>query len=93
MAKKSRKHAEKKAWYTCAYLTREGAPARGIHSFVQTYGRASILLEDLSHGMRAMSRGTHAVGVWPGQLAEWDVLHGPVKPLYYVFEGGQVERL
>lgn len=93
MPKTRRKSSEKKGWFTVAYLTREGTPARGIHSFVQTYGRTSVLLEDLVHGMSTFNRGTHAVGVWPGQLTQKDVLSGPTKPLYYVYEGGSVEKL
>ena len=37
--------------------------------------------------------GAYAVAAWPGQLDEWTALKSDIKPLYYVHQGGRLEKL
>ena len=87
----------KRDWYTYAFFTREGQPhpAHRLRNFTRWHGQLSTLLADLSHGMRVedVHRGAHAVAVWPGQLDQWTAMNSDVKPLYYVHEGGRLEKL
>jgi hypothetical protein len=95
MPKAKRKSREKKRWYTYAYMTREGAPAPGHFNFVRHYGQASIMLEDLAGSMRdeRFHKGAYALAIWPGEIDEWEALHGNTKPVYYMYQGGSVEKL
>lgn len=92
-----KKSREKKHWYTVGYVTREGTPApgHGVGNFVRHYMQLSLLREDVVRVMSGpFARGAYAAVVWPGQVGQYEALHDPqVKPLFYVFEGGRVERL
>jgi hypothetical protein len=93
MSSKSSK--AKRRWYTIAYLTREGAPHPAKRSFEQWYRSETILLDDLSHIMSTEigHRGAYVAAAWPGQIGEWEALHGKTKPLFYVYQGGKFDRL
>jgi hypothetical protein len=87
----------KKYWYTYAFFTREGVPHPAHHNqnFTHWYGQSSMLLEDLSHTMKTEigRRGAYAAIVWAGQLDAHAAIHSDAKPLFNVYEGGQVERI
>ena len=95
MPKTKKKGSEKKRWYTIAYLQREGIPAPGHTNFVRVYKSEKILLEDLVYSMshELGHRGAYVASVWPGEIGEWEALHGNTKPVYYVYQGGSVEKL
>lgn len=90
------KTKEKKFWFTVADLTVEGSPhkAAGAHNFTQKYCSHRILREDLQGHMSSemFHRGAYVAAAWPGRLSEWDCLHGPTKPIFYVHQGGRIER-
>jgi predicted GH43/DUF377 family glycosyl hydrolase len=87
----------KRDWYTYAFFTREGAPhpAHRTRNFTRWHGQLSTLLSDLAHTMKTEigHRGAYAAAVWPGQLDEWTAMKSDIKPLYYVHEGGRLEKL
>lgn len=93
MTKKSR---EPRRWYTIAYFTAEGVPhpAHRHDNFTRVYGQLAVHLDTMSRVMRSdvLRRGAHAGAIWPGQLSEWEAIHGDVPPVLYVYEGGRVER-
>jgi hypothetical protein len=96
MSKSRKKSAEKKQWFTVAYLTREGIPHPAHHgNFSRRYQSTRILLEDLVYSMthEISRRGAYVASIWPGEISEWEALHGATKPLYYVFESGIIEKL
>jgi len=94
MARARRKSRAKRRWYTYAYLTREGIPHPGHHNFVQHYGTTDVMLEDLGRGMKlGFGKGAYVIAIWPGQLGEWEAMHGAAKPLYYVYEDGVAQKL
>lgn len=88
---------EKKKWYTVAYLTREGAPhaAHSASNFSQVYKTETVLLEDFVYSMahELGHRGAYVAAVWPGEINQQEALHGATKPVFYVFQGGSIERL
>ena len=88
---------EKKRWFTVAYLTAEGVPhpAHRAGNFTRVYRTPGVLRADLVYSMthELGHRGAAAAAVWAGELSEWEALRGPARPLYYVHQGGQVERL
>lgn len=90
--KKSKRH-----WYTYAFFTAEGVPypAPRLVNFPHYHGQLSALLADLSHTMKTeiVRLGAHVVAVWPGQLDEWTAMKSDIKPLYYVHQGGRLEKL
>jgi len=95
---KSSRSSAKRRWYTTAYLTREGNPHpahQRYGNFSRLYKTVKVLLEDLPYAMNTeiAHRGAYVFVVWQGELSEWEALHGKTKPLYYVFEGGRVEKL
>jgi hypothetical protein len=87
----------KKRWFTIAYVTREGQPhpAHRASNFTRVYRRLDDLLYDLEYAMKSElgHRGAYAAVVWPGQISEWEALHGSTRPLYHVYEGGHRERI
>jgi hypothetical protein len=91
------KSKRKKQWFTVAYFTAEGQPhpAHQHSNFTRVYRSLDVLLEDLGYSMNHElgHRGAYAAAVWPGELSEWEALHSDVKPLYYVHQGGRVERI
>jgi hypothetical protein len=91
------KSKRKKQWFITAYFTAEGQPhpAHRNSNFTRVYRSLDVLLEDLAFSMNHElgHRGAYAVAVWPGQLSEWEALHSDVKPLYYVHQGGWIERI
>jgi len=91
----NKKTKNPKRWFTVAYLTREGQPhpAHRHENFTQRYCTRKILMEDLIHSMIHWSRGAHVAGAWPGQISEWEVLHGNTNPLFYVHADGSIELI
>lgn len=88
-----------KGWMTYAYLTREGDPdpRHRDYNFKSFFNddSASIL-----HQARTIMRdhpdvnlGSYVMAIWPGDLDEGRALHGPTKPLWYIFQGGIVEEI
>ena len=92
-----RKPKLKRRWYTVAYLTREGAshPAHGVGNFTRVYKDEKVLLEDAAYAMSREigHRGAYVYAVWPGEISQQEALHGATKPVFYVFQGGSIERL
>lgn len=92
-----RKPKLKRRWYTVAFLTREGAshPAHGASNFTHIYKDEKVLLEDAAYAMsrEIWHQGAYVYAVWPGEISQQEALHGATKPVFYVFEGGSVERL
>lgn len=77
-----------------AYFTREGAPHPAHHNFVRVYGQLATYREDMIRVMSSpkLARGAYAVALWPGELSEWEAVHGDAKPVLYMIEGGSVVR-
>jgi hypothetical protein len=94
---KKRKSRAARRWYTVAYFTREGVPhpAHLSSNFTRVFGQLPVHLETLVRVMSTESirRGAYVAAVWAGELSEHDAVHGPQKPLLYVYEGGRVERI
>ena len=92
-AKKTKKSA--KRWFTVAYLTREGNPhaAYWRDNFAKKYDAEKNIAIDLSLSMIHLPRGAYVAGAWPGQLSEWEILHGETRPLFYVHEDGSIEMI
>jgi hypothetical protein len=92
---KKRKSRAAKRWYTVAYFTREGAPHPAHQNFVRVYGQLPVHLDTVVRVMSQdfLRRSAYAAALWAGELSEWEALHGPKKPLLYVYEGGRVEKL
>lgn len=84
----------KRQWFTVAYVTIEGqpCPAHSSSNFTKVYRSLVMLLEDLCYSMshELGRRGAYAAVVWPGQLSEWEAMHSDIKPLYNVYEDGQI---
>ena len=99
---KDSKPKGKKYWFTYAFLTREGQP-NPVHrerNFTRWHGQISTLLSDLTRAMSSetWSKGAYVVTIWPGQIDEWQALHGAAMPLYNIYEGSttrgpQIERI
>jgi hypothetical protein len=53
------------------------------------------MLEDLAGSMRdeRSHKGAYVLAIWPGEIGEWEALHGNTKPVYYIYQGGSVEKL
>lgn len=88
---------DKKYWFTYAFFTREGElhAAHRLQNFTRWHGQISMLLSDLKNLMstEAGHKGAYVAAVWPGQIDEWEGLHGSVVPLYYVYQNKRVDRL
>jgi hypothetical protein len=91
-----KKSRAKKYWYTVAYFTREGQPhpAHTASNFAQWYGQLAVHRDTLQRVMSSdvLRRGAYAAALWAGQLSPHVAVHGPAKPLMYVYEDGRVER-
>lgn len=92
-----RKPKLKRRWYTVAYLTREGASHMAYRpgNFSHIYKDEKMLLEDAVYAMthEIAHRGAYVYAVWPGEISQQEALHGATKPVFYVFQGGTIERL
>ena len=97
MPKPRAKTKKKGQWYTYAFFTREGQPhpAHHLRNFTRWHRQLSHLLSELASYMRDPDarRGAYAASVWPGQLDEWTAMKSDIKPLYYIHEGGRLEKL
>lgn len=101
MSKPSKKQQKKgqgsHTWYTYAFFTAEGQPhpAHHLRNFTRWHGQLSKLLSELGNYMRdeVARRGAYAAAVWPGQLDEWTAMKSDIKPLYYIHEGGRLEKV
>jgi hypothetical protein len=91
----TKKTKNPKRWFTVAYLTREGVPhaAHWRDNFSQKYDTEKNIAKDVSLAMIHLPLGAYAAAVWPGQLSEWEALHGDAKPLFYVHENGSIEMI
>lgn len=86
--------ADKKSWWTLAWLTREGqpCPAHRPENFTRVYKDERVLLADLSYGMTHSSRGAYVAAAWEGQLTGEQAMTSR-RPKFYVWEDGSAHVL
>lgn len=67
----------------------------GKAQFEKWYNSKDVLLDTCKRIMQdeRFHRGAYVMAAWPGELSEWEAIHGETKPVFYVYQGGSVEYI